>query len=132
MDDHRPSSRCTTASQMPPPAANGHVDTDRFDADFAFQPSVVSKPLQYARIILPHVGLILLSVLYICGGAVAFYQLERPNEVTVRNTNLEQIARSRRDFLDNMWTMLNDEHTDAGTFVAHQNECPLSRLRDCP
>ncbi|PIO63613.1 Ion channel, partial [Teladorsagia circumcincta] len=35
---------------------------------------------KYARIVLPHVGLILLSLLYVVGGAVAFYHMERPNE----------------------------------------------------
>lgn len=104
---------------MPAPrmavANGGLVDANSlFEEDFVFKPPEVSKPLQYARLVLPHVGLVLLSVLYICGGAVAFYQLERPYEVSVRNTNLEQIARSRRDFLINMWTMLNDDHTDAG------------------
>lgn len=108
---------------MPPPPPppktivvnGGLVDAQpQLHDDFPYIEPRVSKALQYARLVLPHVGLVLLSVLYICGGAVAFYQLERPYEVSVRNTNLEQIARSRRDFLINMWTMLNDDHTAAG------------------
>ncbi|KAK6015572.1 hypothetical protein OSTOST_19001 [Ostertagia ostertagi] len=47
---------------------------------------------KYARIVLPHVGLILLSLLYVVGGAVAFYHMERPNEAPVK-----AIASSRSD-----------------------------------
>ncbi|VDP07137.1 unnamed protein product [Heligmosomoides polygyrus] len=48
---------------------------------------------KYARIVLPHVGLILLSLLYVVGGAVAFYHMERPNEHKER-------------MLDELWSLV--------------------------
>ncbi|PIO70913.1 hypothetical protein TELCIR_07205 [Teladorsagia circumcincta] len=64
-------------SQMPEP--------NPWDLDQLLQGEQIIVPQmptwkKYARIVLPHVGLILLSLLYVVGGAVAFYHMERPNE----------------------------------------------------
>ncbi|KAK6101759.1 Ion channel family protein [Brugia pahangi] len=64
---------------------------------------------KYARIILPHIGLIILSLLYAIGGALAFYHLERPNEIAVRHESLKDISAQRKLMLDELWIMLNDE-----------------------
>ncbi|CAG9530822.1 unnamed protein product [Cercopithifilaria johnstoni] len=64
---------------------------------------------KYARIILPHVGLIILSMLYTIGGAFAFYYLERPYETVVRRESLRDISAQRKLMLDELWIMLNDE-----------------------
>ncbi|VDN55130.1 unnamed protein product [Dracunculus medinensis] len=66
---------------------------------------------KYARIVLPHIGLILLSILYIFGGALAFYQLERPNEIQVRKMNLQKIDHYRKYMLNELWIMVNDNST---------------------
>uniref|UniRef100_A0A0R3RQR4 Ion channel n=1 Tax=Elaeophora elaphi TaxID=1147741 RepID=A0A0R3RQR4_9BILA len=64
---------------------------------------------KYARIILPHVGLIILSLLYTIGGALTFYYLERPYEIAVRRDSLRDISAQRKLMLDELWIMLNDE-----------------------
>uniref|UniRef100_A0A915PBA0 Potassium channel domain-containing protein n=1 Tax=Setaria digitata TaxID=48799 RepID=A0A915PBA0_9BILA len=64
---------------------------------------------KYARIILPHVGLIILSLLYTIGGALAFYHLERPNEIAVRRESLKDIFAQKKLMLDELWIMLNDD-----------------------
>ncbi|OZC11710.1 Ion channel [Onchocerca flexuosa] len=64
---------------------------------------------KYARIILPHVGLVIFSVLYAVGGALAFYYLERPNEIAVRRESLRDISAQRKLMLDELWVMLNNE-----------------------
>lgn len=69
---------------------------------------------KYARIILPHVGLIILSLLYTVGGALAFYHLERPNEIAVRRESLRDISAQRKLMLDELWVMLNDESVSNG------------------
>ncbi|KHN87881.1 TWiK family of potassium channels protein 7 [Toxocara canis] len=66
---------------------------------------------KYARIILPHVGLTLLSLLYISGGAFAFYHLERPNEIAIRKANLDDIAAHRKLMLEQIWAVINDNTT---------------------
>ncbi|KAL3086119.1 hypothetical protein niasHS_009689 [Heterodera schachtii] len=63
---------------------------------------------KYARIVLPHVGLILMSVCYIVGGAFVFYQLERPNEIAVRRETLDIIEREKHEMLDQIWALIND------------------------
>uniref|UniRef100_A0A1I7Z1E1 RIC3 domain-containing protein n=1 Tax=Steinernema glaseri TaxID=37863 RepID=A0A1I7Z1E1_9BILA len=63
---------------------------------------------KYARIILPHVGLILLSMIYVVGGALIFYQLERPNEMEVRRSSLVDIRRQTELMLDSLWAAMND------------------------
>ncbi|KAM3723635.1 TWiK family of potassium channels protein [Dirofilaria immitis] len=64
---------------------------------------------KYMRIILPHIGLIILSLLYTIGGAFAFYYLERPHEIAVRRESLKDISTQRKLMLDELWVMLNDE-----------------------
>lgn len=69
---------------------------------------------KYARIILPHIGLIILSLLYTIGGAFAFYYLERPYEIVVRRESLRDILAQRKLMLDELWIMLNDESVPDG------------------
>uniref|UniRef100_A0AC34QHE6 Potassium channel domain-containing protein n=1 Tax=Panagrolaimus sp. JU765 TaxID=591449 RepID=A0AC34QHE6_9BILA len=66
---------------------------------------------KYARIILPHIGLIILSLVYIIGGAFVFYHLERPNEVYVRGESLRLIEDNRRRMLRHLWQVVNDNTT---------------------
>ncbi|VDK61089.1 unnamed protein product, partial [Onchocerca ochengi] len=70
---------------------------------------------KYARIILPHVGLVIFSVLYTVGGALAFYYLERPNEIAVRRESLRDISAQRKLMLDELWVMLNNESVSDGS-----------------
>lgn len=69
---------------------------------------------KYARIFLPHVGLVIFSVLYTVGGALAFYYLERPNEIAVRRESLRDISAQRKLMLDELWVMLNNESVSDG------------------
>ncbi|VDN34681.1 unnamed protein product [Gongylonema pulchrum] len=71
---------------------------------------------KYARIILPHVGLIILSLLYIIGGAFAFYHLERPNEIAVRRESLKEVYAQRKLMLEELWAVLNDDSVSDGMF----------------
>ncbi|KHJ84953.1 Ion channel [Oesophagostomum dentatum] len=61
---------------------------------------------KYARIVLPHVGLILLSLLYVVGGAVAFYHMERPNEMAVRESAIRRFNQHKERMLDELWTLV--------------------------
>ncbi len=65
----------------------------------------VSCDFQYAKIILPHVGLIFISCVYIIIGAVVFYSLEQPYEQTTKLRSVQEISDQRRDFLEKMWNL---------------------------
>uniref|UniRef100_A0A914YDD9 Potassium channel domain-containing protein n=1 Tax=Panagrolaimus superbus TaxID=310955 RepID=A0A914YDD9_9BILA len=66
---------------------------------------------KYARIILPHIGLIILSLLYIVGGAFVFYYLEHPNEVFVRGESLRLIEENRKVMLNHLWLLVSENST---------------------
>ncbi|VDP28193.1 unnamed protein product [Soboliphyme baturini] len=61
--------------------------------------------IEYAKLILPHVGLIMLSCLYAIGGAVVFYYIEKPNEKSIRQLGLAAINYQRDVFLERLWNM---------------------------
>ncbi|KAF1762071.1 hypothetical protein GCK72_010333 [Caenorhabditis remanei] len=79
----------------------GHQDQNEND--------ITSRPMatwkSYARIILAHVSLIVLSVVYVGFGAFLFYQLEQPNEVEVRARNIERFNVHKRQMIDHLWEM---------------------------
>uniref|UniRef100_A0A0N5ATQ7 Ion channel n=1 Tax=Syphacia muris TaxID=451379 RepID=A0A0N5ATQ7_9BILA len=60
------------------------------------------------RVIIPHIGLILLSLIYVSGGALVFYHLEKPNEVEIRERNIKLIDQHRQKMLSNMWELINN------------------------
>lgn len=62
---------------------------------------------KYARIILPHVGLILISCVYIVGGAMIFYVVESPNEERIRRESLMKIGEEKQEMLRGLWKALN-------------------------
>ncbi|KAI6176719.1 TWiK family of potassium channels protein 7 [Aphelenchoides bicaudatus] len=64
---------------------------------------------KYARIVLPHVGLILISCVYIVGGACIFYFLESPNELATRAQGVEEIKAHRDEMLNHLWMLVNDQ-----------------------
>lgn len=70
---------------------------------------ITSRPMAtwktYARIILAHVSLIVLSVVYVGFGAFLFYQLEQPNEVEVRARNIERFNIHKRQMIEHLWEM---------------------------
>uniref|UniRef100_A0A914P3G9 Two-component sensor histidine kinase n=1 Tax=Meloidogyne incognita TaxID=6306 RepID=A0A914P3G9_MELIC len=65
---------------------------------------------KYARIVLPHIGLILLSLFYVVGGAFIFYHLESPNEMDIRRDTMELIEKERNEMLEYLWIKINDEN----------------------
>jgi len=71
--------------------------------------------LQYAKIILPHVGLILLSSLYVVTGAAVFYNLERPHEEQTRHEKLNKIFQLKSTLLDNFWLLSSSSSSSSSS-----------------
>uniref|UniRef100_A0A8R1DNL7 Potassium channel domain-containing protein n=1 Tax=Caenorhabditis japonica TaxID=281687 RepID=A0A8R1DNL7_CAEJA len=76
---------------------------DHNENDITQRPMATWK--SYARIILAHVSLIVLSVVYVGFGAFLFYQLEQPNEVEVRARNIERFHVHKRQMIEHLWEM---------------------------
>ncbi|CAD6190324.1 unnamed protein product [Caenorhabditis auriculariae] len=77
--------------------------TDLNENDITAPPMPAWK--KYARIVLPHVGLILLSLLYVIGGAIAFYHMERPHEMAVREKNIRRFIEHKNTMMDELWEL---------------------------
>ncbi|CAD5221909.1 unnamed protein product [Bursaphelenchus xylophilus] len=73
---------------------------------------------KYARIILPHVGLILISCVYIVGGAMIFYVVESPNEVNIRRENLFLINKQKEEMLHFLWNEMKTRNLSKGEVEA--------------
>ncbi|OZC07259.1 Ion channel, partial [Onchocerca flexuosa] len=63
--------------------------------------------LQNLRIVLPHIGLILLSAAYTILGAAIFYHFEMPYEVYVRNETAHRIEALKQKIIDNLWMLVH-------------------------
>ncbi|MFH4975503.1 hypothetical protein AB6A40_002212 [Gnathostoma spinigerum] len=61
--------------------------------------------LMYARMILPHVGLVILLIVYLLIGATVFHYLEAPNELQTRDEELRKLFGIRDDFHESVWNL---------------------------
>jgi hypothetical protein len=53
--------------------------------------------------VLPHVGLVLLCIVYTLTGATLFYWMERPHEEELRRRGREEVQATRTALLDSLW-----------------------------
>lgn len=68
--------------------------------------NVLNSPefsLQYLRLVLPHVGLVLASILYAVAGAFIFYAVEKRHELETKSHSIRKVTSARFDLVDNMW-----------------------------
>lgn len=68
---------------------------------------------QRAKMVLPHVGLVLMSILYTVLGAAIFYFIERPYEVDQKKQSLEQVLKFKQHFANKMWALSQNASVDA-------------------
>ncbi|VDD93334.1 unnamed protein product [Enterobius vermicularis] len=65
---------------------------------------------QYAKLILPHVGLVLLTCAYTVIGASIFYSIEQPHEISTKKQQLEKIYQKHEEFVNSLLKLsLNNE-----------------------
>lgn len=81
---------------------------------------------KYARIILPHIGLIMLSLLYVIGGAFVFYHIEEPNELAVRAESLKMIEQQKQRMMDHLWEVVNNDSISERKII-----CDIHSVRGC-
>uniref|UniRef100_A0A7E4VQ02 Ion_trans_2 domain-containing protein n=1 Tax=Panagrellus redivivus TaxID=6233 RepID=A0A7E4VQ02_PANRE len=75
------------------------------------------------RIVIPHIGLVLLSALYTVFGATVFHHLEQPFEIKIRNDTAHRVSALKRRIIAQLWTLAHDNRTlapfDEWSEVAH-------------
>ncbi|KAI6186359.1 hypothetical protein M3Y98_00124400 [Aphelenchoides besseyi] len=74
---------------------------------------------QNLRIILPHVGLVILSALYTLLGAAIFNFLEAPFEVHIRNATAHRVQHLKDQIIAQLWTMAKEMPTTRFDFLPH-------------
>ncbi|VDN07251.1 unnamed protein product [Thelazia callipaeda] len=60
------------------------------------------------RIVLPHIGLVLLSTAYTILGAAIFHHFEMPYEVRIRNETAHRINALKQEIVDQLWMLAHD------------------------
>uniref|UniRef100_A0AC34F8N4 Uncharacterized protein n=1 Tax=Panagrolaimus sp. ES5 TaxID=591445 RepID=A0AC34F8N4_9BILA len=76
------------------------------------------------RIVIPHIGLVILSSLYTIFGATVFHHLEQPYELQIRNDTTVRVYALKRRIIAQLWTLIHDNSTTVPNFdewsdVAH-------------
>uniref|UniRef100_A0A915KMN3 Potassium channel domain-containing protein n=1 Tax=Romanomermis culicivorax TaxID=13658 RepID=A0A915KMN3_ROMCU len=82
--------------------AHPYSDVDQWwDSSWATQEALL--PCHQTRIIVPHIGIMCLSILYIISGAAAFYAIEGPFEIASLHQNCLSIKNLTADSLNSFW-----------------------------
>ncbi|MFH4978858.1 hypothetical protein AB6A40_005567 [Gnathostoma spinigerum] len=78
---------------------------------------------KYAKLVLPHVGLVLLTCTYTVIGASVFYSVEQPNEMTSKRQQLDMIYERQEEFVNALFTLarLNETRREVWADLAQQH-----------
>uniref|UniRef100_A0A8R1Y112 Potassium channel domain-containing protein n=1 Tax=Onchocerca volvulus TaxID=6282 RepID=A0A8R1Y112_ONCVO len=78
---------------------------------------------KYAKLILPHVGLVLLTCAYTFVGASVFYSVEQPHELASKRRQLDMIYERQEEFVNSLFTlaMLNETRREVWSQVTKQH-----------
>ncbi|VDN91867.1 unnamed protein product [Brugia pahangi] len=78
---------------------------------------------KYAKLILPHVGLVLLTCAYTVVGASVFYSVEQPHELANKRRQLDMIYERQEEFVNSLFTlaMLNETRREVWSQVTKQH-----------
>uniref|UniRef100_A0A915N480 GOLD domain-containing protein n=1 Tax=Meloidogyne javanica TaxID=6303 RepID=A0A915N480_MELJA len=97
---------------------------------------------KYAKLILPHVGLVLLTCCYTLLGASLFYSVERPNELRAKRICLDNINKRQELFVSELvwlaasnlsgerknWERIAREHLWVVSTIGYGNPVPVTRI----
>ncbi|KAI6226500.1 TWiK family of potassium channels protein 7 [Aphelenchoides fujianensis] len=105
------SDQSTTSSQLELDlnAAREPSDDEQEDADIPL--TTKEKIIAYARLILPHVALVLVLLVYLLIGAAIFQRIEGPNEIITKNYEIQTILGLRDQFQESIWNLTHNSDT---------------------
>ncbi|KAL3102144.1 hypothetical protein niasHS_003553 [Heterodera schachtii] len=78
-------------------------------ADQSLRRTKKERVLKYTKIIGPHIGLVLLLVVYLLIGATIFHYLEASNEILTRDREIKELFALRDRFHDTIWNLTHSE-----------------------
>ncbi|KHN80480.1 TWiK family of potassium channels protein 7 [Toxocara canis] len=79
-----------------------------------FEPKTRKEKIkQNLRIVLPHVGLVILSAAYTILGAAIFHHFEMPYEIHIRNETAHRIEALKQKIIDDLWELAHHKN-DSG------------------
>ncbi|GMT09156.1 hypothetical protein PFISCL1PPCAC_453 [Pristionchus fissidentatus] len=81
----------------------------------------IKKIKKNIRIVIPHVGLVLLSAAYTILGASIFHHYEKPHELHLRNKSYHVVLGLKEKTINSLWEMRSDSSYENFTAVAHEN-----------
>ncbi|OZC11690.1 Ion channel [Onchocerca flexuosa] len=92
-------------------------------AHFLLSAFALFRSFQYAKLILPHVGLVLLTCAYTFVGASVFYSVEQPHELASKRRQLDMIYERQEEFVNSLFTlaMLNETRREVWSQVTKQH-----------
>lgn len=61
--------------------------------------------LQRLKIVLPHLGLVMLCIAYTLAGAVVFYWIERPHEEATRQAGISRVLATKAALLRDLYDL---------------------------
>ncbi|CAJ0939791.1 unnamed protein product, partial [Mesorhabditis belari] len=64
------------------------------------------------RIMLPHVGLVLLSAMYTLLGAAVFHNVEMPYEMQLRNETCTRVTTFKKETIERLWRLRQERFTE--------------------
>ncbi|KAF8387433.1 twk-13 [Pristionchus pacificus] len=83
---------------------------------------LIDKIKKNLRIVVPHVGLVLLSAAYTILGAAIFHHYEKPNELDLRNSSHSKMLQTKENAIRTLWNMTqNGSSAEEFSDVAHQS-----------
>ncbi|CAD5216529.1 unnamed protein product [Bursaphelenchus okinawaensis] len=91
---------------------NARLPSD-VDDDYAYEMPLTTweKVKIKATRILPHVGLVILLLVYLFVGAAVFQRIEGPNEIITKNRELRTILGLRDQFKESVWNLTHNPDT---------------------
>lgn len=60
---------------------------------------------QKTKVVLPHIGLAVVTALYICGGALIFCAIEGPNGIQIKQRKVLEVQKERLAYLESLWDL---------------------------
>ncbi|VDK48407.1 unnamed protein product [Anisakis simplex] len=88
------------------------------EPQIAFEPKTRREKIkQNIRIVLPHVGLVILSAAYTVLGAAIFHHFEMPYEIHIRNETAHRIDALKQRIIDRLWDLAQMQKNDSAALA---------------
>uniref|UniRef100_A0A5S6QNJ7 Potassium channel domain-containing protein n=1 Tax=Trichuris muris TaxID=70415 RepID=A0A5S6QNJ7_TRIMR len=119
MDDESALGKRPFESVADAPLPSSPVSSYRNGSDDEDDDNLSTSTVPWKRglqLILPHVGLVLITTIYTMIGAAIFHRIELPHERKMKRASLDDIYERRFEMIRQLWHMAREEAVDLETF----------------